>query len=321
MHRGAVMDKPESNFSKKRNINRYQLAKLHTFEKCAKYLSFTMAAEELCITSSAVSHQINSLEEELGFKLFYRFHRKIELTSDGEKLFYSLQKSFDSINRDIFEIKNQEIIGSLTIYARPSLAQSWLVPKLSGFIKKYPYITLNILTGNEQVNFNHHNIDLAIYYDDLDYDDFCYRDMQCYELMQESIMPVCNPDYAEKYDLYNKPERLDKCLLLHDGQAWGSFEHNYDEWEYWLKFFNLTYDFKKSQSIIFDRSDLALSAAMNGIGVCMGRKLLINSYIRNGQLVAPFEGLERICKQRYYIVTPYINNPKVNTFVNWIKES
>lgn len=81
--------------SKNRKIDRYQMAKLHTFEVCARHLSFAMAAEELCITASAVSHQINKLEEELGFLLFKRFHRRIELTYDGEKLFHTLQRSFD----------------------------------------------------------------------------------------------------------------------------------------------------------------------------------------------------------------------------------
>lgn len=299
---------------KNRKIDRYQLAKLHTFEVSARHLSFAIAAEELCITPSAVSHQINKLEDELGFSLFKRFHRRIELTYDGEKLFHTLQYSFHLLNQEIFEIRNQEITGTLTVYARPSLAQSWLVPKLAGFMHKYPYITLNILTGNEMINFDRYKVDLAIYYDD-----FYDESLQHYELMPESIIPVCSPYYAEKYQLIENQENLPNCTVLHDGQAWN---HNSDfaEWQSWLDHFHVNLSLKQTQKMIFDRSDLALQAAVNHIGIAMGRKQLIMPYLASKQLIAPFPHMEKPCSQRYYIVTPYIQNPKITLFIEWLKQ-
>ena len=82
-------------------INRYQLSKLHTFESVARDLSFALAAEELCISPSAVSHQINKLEDELSFKLFQRYHRRIALTHEGMNLFKVVKKSLNILNQEI----------------------------------------------------------------------------------------------------------------------------------------------------------------------------------------------------------------------------
>lgn len=299
-----------------RLVSRYQLAKLHTFEAAARHRSFAQAADELCISPSAVSHQINKLEEELNFKLFHRFHRRIELTQDGENLFNVLKKSLAILNQEILEIKSQELTGTLTVYSRPSFAQGWLVPRLSEFTQKHPYITLNILTGNEIINFNRHRIDLAIYYDDLNYDE-----LNIYHLMQETIIPVCSPQYAQKYHLNEQIDNLKNCTLLHDNQAWG-YDSNFDEWQTWQTQFNLNYDFFELPMMLFDRSDLAVTAAINHVGIAMGRKHIIEKFIASGELITPFKHMATTCKQRYYIVTATNQrNPKVKAFIKWIKEN
>lgn len=299
-----------------RLISGYQLAKFHTFEAAARHCSFIRAAEELCITPSAVSHQINKLEEELNFKLFTRFHRRIELTQDGENLFNILKKSLAILNREIFEIKSQELIGQLTIYSRPSFAKEWLVPRISEFNKKHPYITLNILTGNGVVNFNRHSIDLAIYYDDLQ-----HEDLDVYHIMNETIVPVCSPLYAEQYQLNQCVENLKHCLILHDNQAWRC-DSNLDEWQSWGKHYNLDIDFEDLPKMLFDRFDLAIIAAVNHSGIAMGRKNIVNNYLASGELIMPFPNMTLACKQHYYVVSANKQrNPKVRAFVRWLKEN
>jgi LysR family transcriptional regulator, D-serine deaminase activator len=305
----------ESYLAKNRIINRYQLAKLYTFESAARHLSFALTAEELCISPSAVSHQIIKLEEELGFKLFKRFHRRIELTFDGKNLFDVVKKLLKQLNQEILEITNQEISGTLTIYARPSLTQSWLVPKLSQFNRQYPYITLNILSGNEIINFNRYRIDLAIYYDDHKHDELIYD-----YLMNETITPVCSPYYAEKHNLYCNPNNLKNCTLLHDSQAWG-YDSSFDEWMTWANNFSLSFDFNDIAKMTFDRSDLASESAIYNVGVAMGRKQLIDKYLENGDLITPFPEMEKECKQHYYVLRPQAKyNPKADIFVKWLKK-
>ncbi|MCF1427767.1 MAG: DNA-binding transcriptional regulator DsdC [Shewanella sp.] len=194
-----------------RLLSSYQLAKLHTFEVAARHQSFALAAEELCVSASAVSHRIGGLESELGFKLFGRFHRRIELTPEGKRLYQRLRETLQELNREVLEIKNQEVSGLLTVYSRPSIAQCWLVPRLADFCRRYPAIQLNLLTGNDNVNFNSFGIDLAIYYDNK-----VRGKLHCEPLMSETITPVCSPQYAQRLGLANGVSQLKYCTLRRD---------------------------------------------------------------------------------------------------------
>jgi len=295
-------------------LNGYQLSKLHTFEVAARHLSFSMAAEELSLSPSAISHRVNGLESELGFKLFDRFHRKIKLTSEGARIYTALQSSLALINQEVAEIRNNEISGSLIVYSRPSIAQCWLVPKLADFHQRYPSITLDILTGNENINFNNYNIDLAIYYDNKQ-----PEGLNCEHLMSESIVPVCSKEYAEKHNLFDNPSGLEQCTLLHDKQAW-DYKSGSDEWHFWSEAFGLS-NLELSRGMGFDRSDLSIIAAINHAGVAMGRNTLVNKRVLSGELVKPFPELEVNCHHNYYVVTQNKDqNPRIKVFVDWLKE-
>lgn len=194
-----------------RLLNGWQLSKLYTFEVAARHESFALAAEELSLTPSAVSHRINQLEEELGIQLFVRSHRKVELTHEGKRVFWALKSSLDSLNQEILDIKNQELSGTLTVYSRPSIAQCWLVPALGDFTRRYPSISLTVLTGNDNVNMQRAGIDLAIYFDDAPSSQLSHH-----FLMDEAIVPVCTADYARQHQLQQNPGNLRHCTLLHD---------------------------------------------------------------------------------------------------------
>lgn len=123
-----------------RLLNGWQLSKLYTFEVAARHQSFALAADELSLSPSAVSHRINQLEDELGIQLFVRSHRKVELTHEGKRVFWALKSSLDTLNQEILDIKNQELSGTLTVYSRPSVAQCWLV---SGARRLYPSLSID----------------------------------------------------------------------------------------------------------------------------------------------------------------------------------
>lgn len=294
-----------------KTLTGFQLSKLYTFEVAARHESFALAAEELFLTPSAVSHQINVLEKELNIKLFLRLHRKVQLTPEGNRVFWALQSSLDHLNTEIKAIQNQALAGSLTIYARPSIAQCWLVPKLSDFIQRYPFIQLSILTGNENINFQRTGVDLALYFDNQPSFQLNYQ-----YLMDEYIIPVCSPEYAEKFTLMNTVENLKHCTLLHDCQAWSNGTGT-DEWNSWAAHFNV--DLDTSLGISFDRSDLALIAAKNNLGITMGRKRLVQKDIENGELVMPFQEMYLRCDQHYYIASLKDRQwPKIDAFIEWL---
>ncbi|MBF4248293.1 DNA-binding transcriptional regulator DsdC, partial [Vibrio anguillarum] len=185
----------------------------------------SLAADELSLTPSAISHRITKLEEEIGIKLFERAHRKITLTEEGERIYQSLKRTLNDLNQEILDVKNGDVSGPLTVYSRPSFAQCWLVPRIYSFKERYPSIDLKLLTGNENINFQGYGIDVAIYFDDHMPDK-----LFCKEIFSETIIPVCTSEYAKKYALTSSIQNLRNATLLHDNQAW-DYDSNEDEWK------------------------------------------------------------------------------------------
>ncbi|ASI93684.1 DNA-binding transcriptional regulator DsdC [Vibrio rotiferianus] len=301
-------------FSKNHRISSFQLSKLHTFEVAARHNSFSLAAEELSMTPSAISHRISKLEEELGIMLFLRSHRKVALTEDGERIYSAVNRILNEINQELSDVKNGDISGDLTVYSRPSFAQSWLVPRIHTFIKQYPSIKLNILTGNENINFQGHGIDVAIYFNDEIPSKLWYQ-----ELMEESIIPVCTKEYAEQMNLAGNVNNLKNATLLHDRQAWDYNSHD-NEWRLWAESNDVSV-LDETSSISFDRSDLATTAAMHNAGIAMGRVSLVESILSSGQLITPFADKAVLCKHKYYIVTAKkTHSRKLELFIQWINQ-
>lgn len=300
--------------TKMHELNGGQLGRLYTFEVAARHTSFTEAAAELALTPSAVSHRISQLEEELNILLFTRLHRKVLLTEEGERIYTAMSTSLDYLNREIQSIRNQGCSGMLTVYCRPSVAHSWLTPSVASFLEQYPLIDLVINTGNEAIDLHKMGADLAVSFDAAGPGRFHQE-----HLMDEYIIPVCSPRYAERFSLTGCPEKLADCRLLHDRQAWG-VDTGGDEWQLWASQFDV--NIEAASGTEFDQAELAVTAAINHAGVAIGRKTLIKRKIASGELVTPFHGLELLCRQRYYIITHADRQwPKVEAFRRWLKET
>ena len=136
------------------NQNKLQVSGqfLHSFTVVAKHMSFTKAAEDLCITQSAVSHRIRCLEQELGFPPFHRLTRKIILTEEGKTLYGALDASLKQIHETIRNIQEAELQGDLVIACAPSIAGCWLLPLLPEFQHEHPNISLHIRSGNDLIS-------------------------------------------------------------------------------------------------------------------------------------------------------------------------
>ncbi len=284
---------------------------LSTFEVAARHESFALAADELALTPSAVSHRINQLEEELGIQLFVRSHRKVELTREGKRVYWALKASLDGLNQEILDIKNRGALrqsdGLLAALYRPVLAGAGA----GDFSRRYPAISLTVLTGNDNVNLQRAGIDLAIYFDDAPSSQLSHH-----FLMDEAIVPVCTPYYARQLQLTSNPASLRHCTLLHDRRAWSN-DSGTDEWFSWAQQFGI--ELPQSSGIGFDRSDLAVIAAMNHVGVAMGRKRLVQKRLESGELIAPFGDMTLKCHQHYYVTTlPGRQWPKIDAFIEWL---
>ena len=296
-------------------LNSSQFANLHTFLVAARHLSFTRAAQELCLTASAVSHRISRLEAALAIQLFVRLTRQVRLTQEGERIFNILQNAMGELSDALEQSSQAEVAGAIALYVRPSVAQCWLVPRLADFFERYPLVSLDLRVGNDNVDFRTRKIDLALYYANGE-----FPGLTSHRLMSERLAPVCSPEYAQRHGLEGNPENLQHCTILHDSLAW---EHAaYDaEWTLWAEQHNMLALLPK-RSLTFDRSDLSVTAAMNHAGIAMGREQLVQKRIDRGELVLPFAGFSRSGHYDYYLVHPPLASipQRLLVFMNWLRE-
>ena len=138
---------------------------LKAFEASARHLSFTRAADELFVTQAAISHQIKSLEEYLGIKLFMRKNRALLLTEEGQSYFLDIKEIFNSILEATEKLLARGAKGAITLSLPPSFAIHWLVPRLSAFNQLHPDIDIRIKAVDQNEGLLTEDVDIAIYYD------------------------------------------------------------------------------------------------------------------------------------------------------------
>ncbi|TDY35927.1 DNA-binding transcriptional regulator DsdC [Janthinobacterium sp. 75] len=287
-----------------------QFANLHTFLVAARHASFALAAQELALTPSAVSHRIARLESSLGLRLFERLTRQVKLTQDGERIFAALQIGWDGLHAAI--AGGDTLAGSITVHARPSVAQCWLVPRLAGFAAQYPDLSIDLRVGNDSVDFRAGQVDLALHYGDGHFPGLASR-----KLMEEWLAPVCSPAYAREHGLFDAPRQLSGATVLHDTLAWPACAPD-AEWRLWLDALAPEVNLPV-RSLRFDRADLCAQAAIHHAGVAMGRRQLVQPWLASGQLVLPFGGFTLASPQAYYLVHAARTLPaRVQALLEWL---
>lgn len=294
-------------------LNSSQFANLYTFQAAARHLSFARAALELCLTPSAVSHRIARLEQGLGLRLFQRLPRQLRLTEEGERIFLILQGALDELREALQPAPGSEVGGSLAVYARPSLAACWLVPRLAEFTARYPAVTLDVRVGNDCVDFRTQRIDLALYYGRGE-----FPGLVAEQLMDERVAPVCSRRYAEQHGLLERPDNLRQCTLLHDSLAWDNAAFD-AEWAHWGRQRGVELP---ARHLSFDRSDLCMLAAGNHAGIAIGRYRLVRERLASGELILPFGDRWLPGPSAYYLVHPP-REPlpgRLQAFIDWLRE-
>ncbi|QFT09232.1 Glycine cleavage system transcriptional activator [Vibrio sp. THAF190c] len=269
-------------------------------------MSFTLAAKKLHLTQGAVSHRIKVLEGELGFNLFVRGTRKLELTEEGLRFQRTLSKSLSSIFSEIEDINNTDLYGQINIGTSPAFANSWLLPRLADFKKRYPKFNLNIFSQEEQ-DFHQNHLDIAIYYGAEN-----LKDMYRQPLFGEKYIPVCTPSYAAENDIFEDGlESLHRINFIH---ALGS-----DVWQRWIKHHQLDVNLFEQFYCVSHR-DMGVRSALHNIGVAMGRYHFVKQYIETGELITPYPSMET--NKSYELICPLgtEKRPKVRTFIRWLED-
>src|SRR5215472_12555439 len=266
---------------------------LRAFEAAARHLSFTLAASELNVTQTAISHQIRRLEDELGIRLFVRKNRALALTPEAKEYLPGIRAAFNDLRLATDRLlRRGDNSNVLTVSTLASLAAKWLLPRLSAFQETHPEIDVRITTSTGLVDFTNGDVDAAIRYGRGH-----WPGARSEWLMADEMFPVCSPALLSGKRPLRSPEDLRDHVLLHTSNA------NSDDWRLWLTAAGLPPDISKQPGITFDLILMTVQAAIDGIGVAMGRTSYVQDDIAKGRLVVPFE-ITLPPDAGFYLVSP-----------------
>jgi LysR family glycine cleavage system transcriptional activator len=281
---------------------------LRAFEASARCGSFTAAAAELGLTQGAVSQNVKALEQQVGRSLFRRHSRGNELTSDGRQL---LEGVCDALERLGAALRSTAADRTLTVSVLPGFAVKWLFPRLIRFDQQYPEIEVSITTTAQLLTFNNGEADISIRYGR-----GSYPGLTVERLLDESMFPVCSPGLLADHPPLRSVEDLTHHLLLHDEVK--EIDGIQPGWTSWFRQVGVTPP-KIPNNRRFGQSNMVIQAAIEGIGVALGRSPLTSDDLLSGQLVRPF-GAAVPSGFSYYLVYPptALESSKVRVFRDWL---
>ncbi len=282
---------------------------LRTFEAAARHGSFKSAAAELCVSHSAVSHQIKQLEHSLGVELFLRKSRSVELTRIGRTYYPPLRDAFDRIAEATEVAVYSKTNTALTVQVYSTFAIRWLIPRLSLLGEQHPELQVRLLTSQSDVDFEQDDVDVCVMIGRRSRANLRYD-----YLFSSRIFPVCNPSMLESRIDADDPTQLSALPLL---QVYPSRK----DWWAWLEA-NGVEGVDPDAGQQFDSYDLAMNSAMQGIGVALGMEPFVNRDLSAGLLVEPFPDRRIYVPRDWYFVSreEKSEHPDVITFRQWMLE-
>jgi DNA-binding transcriptional LysR family regulator len=279
------------------------LGALRAFEAAARTGSFRAAGEELGISASAVSHAIRKLEDMIGAALFERVGRAVRLNPPGEALLRHVSTAFDEVRHGL------ETVGSrsgnlLRLHCAPSMAAQWLMPRLRRLMTLYPDLDVRLSASTDYPRFLNDECDA----------DICYgpprqEGLFVVPLGEETVTPLCAPDLG--HQIKEVSDLLRHKLI--------ESEHKRVRWGGWFAANGMTAPSPRGSR--FDRSFLAIAAAVDGLGVTLESTRLAERELARGDLVAPLSGVAQDLHYiGHYLVFPPQAKPRraVRMFAHWM---
>ncbi len=248
---------------------------LRAFDAAARFGRFREAASALGLSESAISHQVKRLEDYLGVALFERTGNSVTLTPAGRSYFGEIDPAFVRIRRATEEVRGPSSIARVSITVPGTLATSWLIPKLSSLEALHPEISLQLITTERVLDLRREQINLAIRYGRGP-----WSGMASERLLAEQAFPVCAPGLLSDEQRRRPEEALSAVrLIVNDTVP--------TEWQSWAQAHGLEAPALRGV-LVLHASDQALGAAVEGLGMAMGRRPMVDRLLDEGRLVAPF---------------------------------
>lgn len=298
---------------------------LRAFEAAARHLSFKNAALELSVTPTAISHQIKLLEDFLGYALFRRLTRALELTVQGQAMLPKVREGLACFAAAVESAQARASSGKLVVVLPPSIATRWMVPRLKGFAQAKPQLNLQIIRSLKAIDSDQAPASTPLAPVDPREEDSTvvirfgtgvYPGCQVDHLFGSEYIAVCSPKLLAAGPPLRTPEDMRHHVRLHTDAI--ASDHASPGWADWFKLAGVK-DVDSSAGPHFSDSGLVYVAALDGLGVALASKPLVATALAQGRLVAPFE-LAVAQNYAYYLVVPEAisQRPAVQAFRAWL---
>lgn len=279
------------------------------FVAVGRRMSITLAAQDLCLTQSAVSRQVHALEEVLGIKLFARGYRSIQFTGEGERLFRIADVSVQQLQDVIGMLDTRQQRRPVTITLSTGVAALWLLPRLSRLQAQHRAIDVRIAASNRVLDLKAEGIDLAVRY--------CSESAAppgAERLFSEHLLAVCHPSLIVAGG--DSEEVIRKGVLL-------EFDEPRRPWMHWSQMLAAAglSSIRPRAIMRFNQYEQVIQAAVAGQGIAVGRVALIEPMLADGRLVAlpPFMAKHEANEAYWLIHSSSEPHRDVETVAHWIR--
>jgi LysR family transcriptional regulator, glycine cleavage system transcriptional activator len=292
---------------------RVSLDLLRGFRAAARHLSFTRAAEELCVTQPAISREVKVLEEQLGRPLFQRVNRTLRLTPAGEELYRVVDETFVRLEAALERTAGHH--QTLAVTTTPALASLWLAPRLPRFNRDHPGVDVRVTASNDSPDLERDQHDIAIHFVAAGglIPEGCERLMEC------TSFPVCA---AALIGGGAHPIRVPEDLAHHVRLDYESLRdgRRVSEWTFWFDAMKVR-PVAPASTVWLPQYDQLVAAAAEGSGVAVAVLPHVAHYIRDGVLHAPF-GPESIARRGAFFLVRRQDAAKreaMESFSAWLR--
>ncbi len=284
------------------------LAALQAFETIARRKSFALAAEELHLTPSAVSHQVAKLEGMLHVRLFERSARGVEMTPAGQQYLQRVASALGAINTATEDLRHG-VQDTLYVHSSPSFASLWLMPRIAQFTELHPNISLVLSASHVHSDFQLGQMDIDIRYGIPTWNNL---EVEC--IFNERIMPLASPAFIRAHAL-REPEDLMRVPLIQSTV-------NVVQWPDWFARFYAGQR-PERMGLRFDRAMMSLDAAVQKLGVALESASVGQALIDSGKLQPIFGDSMSLEVQAHFMVYPsrHASRPEVISFVEWLRKA
>jgi LysR family transcriptional regulator of beta-lactamase len=281
------------------DLSQLPLNALRAFEAAARHLSFTRAAEELCVTQAAISHQVKALEARLRAPLFRRLAHGLILTEEGQALLPILTDTFGRMGRAMERFHDGALREALIIGVVGTFAVRWLLPRLAQFRELHPLIEVHIRTHNNKVDLAAEGLDMAIRFGE-----GVWHGVEADQILKAPLSALCSPKFAARLETV---QSLASMPLLRS--------YRRDEWSTW--FANAGVEAPAISGPVFDSISLMVQAAADGAGVALAPPTMFGRELHTRQLIQPFPTVADVGSYWLTWLKPTPPSPAMIAFRAW----